>query len=87
MHAVAVEGTAMVVLLEEHHLVCGDMLQMVDSLLAMGEVPGLFSPEERDKLLLAMKERDAKAGVGEHSPQTLATAFLQNVKQVSIVTL
>jgi hypothetical protein len=82
MHTVAVEGTAMVMLLEEHHLVCGDILQMVDSLLAMGEVPGLFSAEERDKLILAMTERGAKGVVDDRSPQALASALVQAVKQV-----
>jgi dynein heavy chain 2, cytosolic len=82
MHTVAVEGTAMVMLLEEHHLVCGDILQMVDSLLAMGEVPGLFSAEERDKLILAMTERGARGVVDDRSPQALASALVQAVKQV-----
>lgn len=78
----------MVVLLEEHHLQHHvDMLQMVDSLLAMGEVPGLFTLEEQDKLLLAMKEKDAKAGVGDRSPQALATAFVETVKQVGATAL
>lgn len=88
MHAVAVEGTAMVVLLEEHHLEHHTgMLQMVDSLLAMGEVPGLFSAEERDKLLLAMKERDAKAGLGNRSPQALAAALIETVRQVGFAAM
>lgn len=82
IHVAVVEGTAMVVLLEEHHLVNAHILQMVDSLLAMGEVPGLFSAEERDKLMLAMKENDAKSGASDHSVQSLPAAIAHTVKQV-----
>lgn len=79
----AVEGTQVVVLIEEHHLVDDDVLACLNSLLAGGEVPGLFPPDEFDKALLALKERGEDTLPAGGGSAALAVAFSQRVQQVS----
>lgn len=78
----AVEGTRVVVLVEEHHLVVEDVLACLNSLLAGGEVPGLFPLEELDKALAALKERGGEALPATGGPAALAAAFTHRVQQV-----
>ncbi|GFR50179.1 hypothetical protein Agub_g12346, partial [Astrephomene gubernaculifera] len=46
-----VEGKPVMLFLEDHQLVSGAFLELVNSLLSGGEVPGLFTPEELAKEL------------------------------------
>ncbi|KXZ45909.1 DHC7 protein [Gonium pectorale] len=54
-----VEGRPLMLFLEDHQLVSNSFLEMVNSLLSGGEVPGLFTPEELAKELAPLdKARD-----------------------------
>ena len=46
MQQAGVEGRDVVLLLEDHQIVDPAFLELVNSLLSSGEVPGLFTPEE-----------------------------------------
>ncbi|CAG0883700.1 unnamed protein product [Cyprideis torosa] len=62
MTLVAVEGHQLALILEDHHLVDPACLEMVNSLLAAGEVPGLFPPEEMEPLLSKIKQQASHEG-------------------------
>eukprot|EP00892_Ulva_mutabilis_P012055 jgi/Ulvmu1/9221/UM005_0321.1 len=81
MCAAALEGTRVVVLIEEHHLQADGVLPCLNSLLAGGEVPGLFSPEDFDKALTTFKERASGALPAAGGKAALAWAFTQHVQQ------
>jgi hypothetical protein len=81
MHTAGVDGAPTVVVLEDHHLACGAVLGMVNSLLVGGEVPGLHKHDELEKELEALRNvlegsSDAPSG------GRLAAVFAQRVHQV-----
>lgn len=82
MCAAALEGTRVVLLIEEHHLLADGVLACLNSLLAGGEVPGLFSPEDFDKALASLKERASEELPAAGGKAALAAAFTQLVQQV-----
>lgn len=51
-----IEGQQMIILLEDHQLVDPSFLEMINSLLSAGEIPGLYNPEELDPLLAPIRE-------------------------------
>ena len=46
----------MIVLLEDHQLVDPSFLELINSLLSAGEIPGLYNPEELEPLLAPIRE-------------------------------
>ena len=57
IQGVAVEGTNAVLYVEDHHFGCGAVLELVNSLLSAGEVPGLYANDELDSILGLLKEQ------------------------------
>ena len=57
-----VEGKHIVLLLEDHQLVNPTFLELINSLLSAGEVPGLYAPEELEPLLLPLKDAMSQEG-------------------------
>ncbi|XP_065136472.1 cytoplasmic dynein 2 heavy chain 1 [Paramisgurnus dabryanus] len=57
MQLAAVDGQQVVLLLEDHQFVHPSFLEMVNSLLSSGEVPGLYSTEELEPLLSSLKDQ------------------------------
>ncbi|XP_073719558.1 cytoplasmic dynein 2 heavy chain 1 [Misgurnus anguillicaudatus] len=57
MQLAAVDGQQVVLLLEDHQFVHSSFLEMVNSLLSSGEVPGLYSTEELEPLLSSLKDQ------------------------------
>ena len=51
-----IEGQQMIVLLEDHQLVDPSFLELINSLLSAGEIPGLYNPEELEPLLAPIRE-------------------------------
>lgn len=62
MQQAGVEGTEMILLLEDHQIVDLAFLEMVNSLLSSGEVPGLFTPEELEPLLAPIRDQMSQDG-------------------------
>ncbi|XP_053095782.1 cytoplasmic dynein 2 heavy chain 1 isoform X3 [Pangasianodon hypophthalmus] len=62
MQMAGVEGQQTVLLLEDHQFVHPSFLEMVNSLLSSGEVPGLYSTEELEPLLSSLKDQAAQDG-------------------------
>ncbi|XP_056467776.1 cytoplasmic dynein 2 heavy chain 1 isoform X1 [Gadus chalcogrammus] len=62
MQLAGLEGQQVVLLLEDYQFVHPAFLEMVNSLLSSGEVPGLYSPEELEPLLSSLKDPASKDG-------------------------
>ena len=51
-----VQGTPICLLLEDHQLRSDALIEVVNSILSSGEVPGLYEPQELEPLLAPLKE-------------------------------
>jgi dynein heavy chain 2 len=71
------EDEPLLLVLEDHHFVDGTFIEMVNSLLATGDVPGLFKPNELDPLLAPIKEAASDQGWRG----TLYSFFTERVRQ------
>ena len=56
LQTTGIEGTPAVLHLEDHQLVTTEFLEVVNSLISGGEVPGLYTPEELDQMLGGLTE-------------------------------
>eukprot|EP00759_Apiculatamorpha_spiralis_P039816 PhF_6_TR38629/c0_g1_i1/m.57632/K10414/DYNC2H, DNCH2; dynein heavy chain 2, cytosolic len=72
LQVAGVEGRPIALLLEDHNRVDGVFLEMLNSLISNGEVPGLYANEELDQILNALKEETAQDMAGaEAGPYSL----------------
>ncbi|CAH1776602.1 unnamed protein product [Owenia fusiformis] len=62
MQHAGIEGEQMVLLLEDHQFVEPQFLELINSLLSAGEVPGLYTPEELDPLLAPLRDQASDDG-------------------------
>ena len=62
MQQVGVEGKEMVLLIEDHQIVNPAFLELINSLLSAGEVPGLFTPEELEPMLAPIRDQMSQDG-------------------------
>ncbi|XP_047450013.1 cytoplasmic dynein 2 heavy chain 1 isoform X3 [Mugil cephalus] len=62
MQLTGLEGQQVVLLLEDYQFVHPAFLEMVNSLLSSGEVPGLYTPEELEPLLSSLKDAASQDG-------------------------
>uniref|UniRef100_W5K866 Cytoplasmic dynein 2 heavy chain 1 n=1 Tax=Astyanax mexicanus TaxID=7994 RepID=W5K866_ASTMX len=62
MQFAGIEGQQTVLLLEDYQFVHPSFLEMVNSLLSSGEVPGLYSAEELEPLLSSLKDQASQDG-------------------------
>ena len=57
-----VEGTELILLLEDHQFIHPSILELINSLLSAGEVPGLYTPEELEPLLSPLRDLMSQEG-------------------------
>ena len=62
MQLAGIEGEQVVLLLEDHQFIEPQFLEMINSLLSSGEVPGLYTPEELDPILGPLRDMASEAG-------------------------
>ncbi|XP_038617598.1 cytoplasmic dynein 2 heavy chain 1 [Tachyglossus aculeatus] len=62
LHLAGIEAQQVVLLLEDYQFVHPAFLEMVNSLLASGEVPGLYTLEELEPLLSPLKDQASQDG-------------------------
>ncbi|MBN3304013.1 DYHC2 protein, partial [Amia calva] len=62
MQLAGIEGQQVVLLLEDYQFVHPSFLEMVNSLLSSGEVPGLYTTEELEPLLSTLKDQASQDG-------------------------
>jgi dynein heavy chain 2 len=61
MQQAGVDGNQVVLLLEDFQFIDSTYLELVNSLLSAGEVPGLYTPEELEPLLNPLRDRASEA--------------------------
>ncbi|XP_053400577.1 cytoplasmic dynein 2 heavy chain 1-like [Mercenaria mercenaria] len=76
MQQAGIDGEQVVLLLEDHHFVDPTFLELVNSLLSAGEVPGLYTPEELEPILNPLRDMASEAGFRG----TLINFFAQRIK-------
>jgi dynein heavy chain 2 len=57
-----VDGEQAILLLEDHQFTDIVFLELINSLLAAGEIPGLYSPEELEPILTPLRDEVSEAG-------------------------
>lgn len=57
MQTAGIDGENVVLLIEDHQLTNVEFLELVNSLLCSGDVPGLYATEELDALLAPLREQ------------------------------
>ncbi|XP_037796301.1 LOW QUALITY PROTEIN: cytoplasmic dynein 2 heavy chain 1-like [Penaeus monodon] len=62
MQTAGVDGEQVLLLLEDHNLVSSALLEVINSLLMAGEIPGLYTSEELDPLLMPLRDEAAHEG-------------------------
>lgn len=62
MQQCAIENEQMVLMLEDHQVVEPSFLEIINSLLSAGEVPGLYTPEELEPLLSPLRDQASEEG-------------------------
>ena len=62
MQKTGLDDEQVVLLLEDHQFVEPQFLEMINSLLSSGEIPGLYTPEELDPLLAPLRELASESG-------------------------
>ncbi|CAB3978327.1 cytoplasmic dynein 2 heavy chain 1-like [Paramuricea clavata] len=62
MQLTGIEGEQAVLLLEDHQFVEPSFLELVNSLLSAGEIPGLYTPEELEPLLTPLRDQASQDG-------------------------
>ncbi|MFT7803200.1 cytoplasmic dynein 2 heavy chain 1 [Arapaima gigas] len=85
MQQAGIEGQQVVLLLEDYQLVDPSFLEMVNSLLSSGEVPGLYSTEELEPLLSPLKDQASQDGFTGPLFNYFAYRIQQNLHVVLIM--
>ena len=62
MQLSGIEGQQVVLVLEDHQFLENTFLELINSLLSAGEVPGLYTPEELDPLLAPLRDEASDMG-------------------------
>jgi len=62
MQQCGIEDEHVVLVLEDHQVVDITFLEIINSLLSAGEVPGLYTPEELEPLLTPLRDQASEAG-------------------------
>jgi len=80
MQTAGIEGQQVVLLLEDHQFVDAQFLELTNSLLSAGEVPGLYTPEELEPLLAPLKDQVSDAGFRGTIAQYFASRMYQTTE-------
>ncbi|XP_077154625.1 cytoplasmic dynein 2 heavy chain 1 isoform X4 [Ranitomeya variabilis] len=85
MQMAGIEGQQVVLLLEDYHFVHPTFLEMINSLLSSGEVPGLYTLEELEPLLSPLKDQASEDGFTGPLLSYFTFRVLQNLHIVLIM--
>ena len=77
MQLSGIDNEQVFLVVEDHNMVDDKYLDMVNSLLSSGEVPGLYSPEELEPLYTQLKQNASNSGYSGD----LLKFFFQNVRK------
>ena len=62
MQSAGIDGEQAILLVEDHQLVETEFLELINSLLCSGDVPGLYTSEELDPLLNPLRDQASQDG-------------------------
>uniref|UniRef100_A0A7M5UV62 Cytoplasmic dynein 2 heavy chain 1 n=1 Tax=Clytia hemisphaerica TaxID=252671 RepID=A0A7M5UV62_9CNID len=62
MQSAGIDGEQVILLIEDHQLVETEFLELINSLLCSGDVPGLYTSEELDPLLNPLRDQASQDG-------------------------
>ena len=62
MQSAGIDGEQVILLVEDHQLVETEFLELINSLLCSGDVPGLYTSEELDPLLNPLRDQASQDG-------------------------
>lgn len=82
LQTAGIEGTATVLFLEDHQLLESTFLQLLNSLLSSGEVPGLYKPEEVEPLLASLGDEMKQEGGYRSLYEFFAARVRRNLRVV-----
>ncbi|KAK3801155.1 hypothetical protein RRG08_006872 [Elysia crispata] len=85
MQLAGIEGEQVVLLLEDHQLVEPQFLELINSLLSAGEVPGLYSPEELEPLLAPLRDMASEVGFRGTLISFFAARVMNNLHTVLVM--
>lgn len=85
MQQAGIDGEQVVLLLEDHQLVNPSFLEMINSVLAAGEVPGLYTVEEIEALVGCLREQAIEEGYRGTLPSLYAKRVRSNLHIVLIM--
>jgi dynein heavy chain 2 len=77
MQASGVDNDQVVLIIEDFNIIDDQFLDLINSLLSSGEIPGLYSPEELEPLLQPLKQLAGNSGFSGD----LTKFYAQNVKR------
>ena len=75
MQLTGIEGEQVVLLLEDHQFIENSFLELINSLLSAGEVPGLYTPEELEPLLGPLRDLVSEINFRGTLPQFFAQSM------------
>ncbi|XP_022103094.1 cytoplasmic dynein 2 heavy chain 1-like isoform X1 [Acanthaster planci] len=85
MQLAGVEGQQVALLLEDHHFSHPQFLELINSLLSAGEIPGLYSPEELEPLLAPIRDQASDEGFRGTLASYFASRILINLHIILIM--
>ncbi|XP_067663541.1 cytoplasmic dynein 2 heavy chain 1-like isoform X1 [Haliotis asinina] len=85
MQLSGIEGEQVVLLLEDHQFVEPQFLELINSLLSAGEVPGLYNPEELEPILAPLRDDMSEAGFRGTLINYFASKILCNLHIVLVM--
>ena len=84
MQLAGVDGEQVVLMLEDHQFMEPQFLELINSLLSAGEVPGLYTPEEIEPLLAPLRDTMSEAGFRGTLLSYFASSKWHTVKQTLV---
>lgn len=85
MQQAGVDDQQVVLMLEDHNFVESSFLELINSVLAAGEVPGLYTPEELEPLVTSLRDEASEAGFRGTMAQYFAARVRRNMHIVLIM--
>ena len=85
MQTAGVEGEQVFLLIEDHNLIDVQFLDLINSLLSSGEVPGLYTPEELEPIITPLREMANNDGYSGDLYSYYAQSVLKNLHIILIM--
>ena len=82
LQSAGVEGEQCILLMEDYQFMEGTFVELINSLLSAGEVPGLYTPDEMESILSPLREDSSQEGFRGTMVQYFAQSKLETPIEV-----